>query len=215
MSGREGALSLAKTGIFGGTFNPPHLGHRNIAEGFVAHCSLDRMLIIPAAIPPHKAAPDLASAEDRLHMCEKTFADGRFTIDPIELNRQGKSYTVDTLRQLKQRYGENDEFYFLMGDDMLLYLDKWYEPWEILRLATVVSAVRSSRVSLEDLCSYAERTFPEEYRNGRFQFYEIPPVDVSSTEVRRRVRSGESLEGLVAPEVAQYIADRGLYHGST
>ncbi len=148
-------------------------------------------------------------------MCEKTFADGRFTIDPIELNRQGKSYTVDTLRQLKQRYGENDEFYFLMGDDMLLYLDKWYEPREILRLATVVSAVRSSRVSLEDLCSYAERTFPEEYRNGRFQFYEIPPVDVSSTEVRRRVRSGESLEGLVAPEVAQYIADRGLYHGST
>lgn len=206
---------MERIGIFGGTFNPPHLGHQNIAEGFIAHCALDRMLIIPSFVPPHKAAPDLASAEDRLAMCRLTFTDPRFTIDTIELDRKGKSYTVETLRELKQRYGENSELFFLMGDDMLLFLENWKDPSEILRLARVVASVRHEDISLEALRRYARQNFPSEYANDRFVFYQIPPVEVSSTEIRENCRHGKSISNLVTPEVEQYILDRGLYHDST
>ena len=203
---------MERIGIFGGTFNPPHLGHQNIAEGFVNHCALDRMLIIPSFVPPHKAAPDLASGEDRLAMCRKTFTDRRFTIDTIELDRKGKSYTVDTLRELKERYGEDSELFFLMGDDMLLYLEHWKDPHTILQLSRVVSAVRHENLALQTLQDYARQKFPEEYKAGRFLFYQIPPIEVSSTEVREKCRNGETISGLVTPEVQQYILDRGLYH---
>ncbi len=203
---------MPKVGIFGGTFNPPHLGHRNIAEGFLERCDLDEMLIIPSYTPPHKEAKDLASGEERLAMCEMTFRGLPANVDAIELERKGTSYTVDTLRLLKERYGEDGELYFLMGDDMLLYLDKWVRPHEILELATVVSAVRSTSCTLSTLEGYAKNTFPEEYASGRFLFYEIPPFPVSSTEVRENLGEGRSVTGLVAPDVERYIKDRGLYH---
>lgn len=203
---------MERIGIFGGTFNPPHLGHQNIAEGFIDHCALDSMLIIPSFVPPHKAAPDLASGKDRLAMCQRTFTDRRFTIDRIELDRRGKSYTVDTLRELKQRYGKDSRLFFLMGDDMLLYLEHWKDPRIILQLAQVVAAVRHADLSLDMLRDYAKQKFPAEYEAGRFIFYQIPPVEVSSTEIREKCRRGESISGLVTPEVQQYILDRGLYH---
>ena len=201
---------MKRTGIFGGTFNPPHLGHRNIADGFVQALDLDRVLIIPSYTPPHKAAPDLASAEDRIAMCRMNFDDPVYMVSDIEIQRQGRSYTYDTLKALHDK-GE-DDLYFLVGDDMLLYLENWYNPHGILSLTHLVSAVRSDKVFVSDLKKFAEEHFPEEYAAGRFLFIEMDPFEVSSTEIRNKIRAGESADGLLAPDVAAFIAQKGLYN---
>ena len=211
MNGRERRTALERIGIFGGTFNPPHLGHRHLAEEFRRQSSLDRILVIPSFVPPHKSAENLASGEDRMAMCRLTFPENHFCVDAAELDRGGKSYTVETLRILKERYGADSELFFLMGDDMLLYFANWRDPHEILRLATVVSAVRSNKITVSALRESARTSFPDEYRNGRFQFMEMPPLEVSSTEVRDRIREHRSIEGLVTPGVQRYIENRGLY----
>lgn len=179
---------MERIGIFGGTFNPPHLGHQNLLTGFLSRLELDRVLVIPSAVPPHKAAPDLASGEDRMELCRRTFRDPRVTFSRMELDRTGKSYTVDTLRAIKEEYGPDSELFFLVGDDMLLYFDHWREPDTILSLCTLVASVRSDRTDLTELEAYAEEQFPEQYEAGRFRFLFIPPFEASSTEIRERIR---------------------------
>jgi len=199
----------SKTGIFGGTFNPPHNGHRHIVEGFREQMGLDRVLIIPSYIPPHKAAPDLASGEARLAMCKMTFPEDHYDVLDIEVEREGKSYTLDTLKELIALGYE--DLYFLVGDDMLLFLDQWHEPNEILSLCHMVSSVRSDEVSVEELREYARTHFPKEYEDGRFVFLPMEPFPVSSTEIREKVREGRSIAGLVDPGVEDYIRKEGLY----
>lgn len=201
---------MERIGIFGGTYNPPHLGHLNIVENFIKKLELNRVMIIPTYTPPHKTCPDLASTEDRLMMCKLTFESEIFDVSDMEIERRGKSYTYDTLVELKAVYPDA-EFYFLVGDDMLLTLHEWNKPEEILKLCTIVSSVRCDGLRLDDLISYVEQNYAKQYVDGRFVFLEIEPLVLSSTDVRTKVRHGESIVGLVTEKTADYIDRRGLY----
>ena len=132
-----------KTGIYGGTFNPIHNGHLHIVEEFRRGLGLDRVLLIPTRVPPHKAAPDLASAGERFAMC-RLAAQGKpwLELSDIEMRREGKSYTAETLEELSALYPQ-DQFYLLMGEDMFLTLGRWYRPETIFSLASVCTTPRS------------------------------------------------------------------------
>ena len=199
-----------KIGIFGGTFNPPHIGHLNIAEGVLKEFELSKVLIIPTYVPPHKISPSLASVEDRLKMCELTFSDEAFEISEIESQRKGKSYSVDTLTELGQIYPDAD-FYFLVGDDMLLTLHTWRNPEHILEMCKMVSTIRSDSYTISDLEEYAKAYFPKAYENDRFEFMYVPPIELSSTDIRERVESGEDIKDMVTDAVRDYIFARGIY----
>lgn len=215
-----------RIGIFGGTFNPPHRGHRHIAEDFrtqmaAAGLPLDKILIIPTFVPPHKAAPDLASGEDRLAMCRLCFGDGLFEVSDLEIARADTSYTWKTLEDLHALY-RDAEFYFLMGDDMLLYLPHWAEPEKVLAGATLVSTIRSRECSVGELRAFAKQHYRAQYKAGRFLFFESEPFPVSSTEVRSLIKTAVSaskdafsarmeLQRVLDPAVLRYILERELY----
>lgn len=134
-----------KTGIYGGTFNPIHNGHLHIVEEFRRGLGLDRVLLIPTRVPPHKAAPDLASAGERFAMC-RLAAQGKpwLELSDIEMRREGKSYTAETLEELSVLYPQ-DQFYLLMGEDMFLTLGRWYRPETIFSLASVCTTPLAPR----------------------------------------------------------------------
>ncbi|MCQ2460594.1 MAG: nicotinate-nucleotide adenylyltransferase [Clostridia bacterium] len=201
---------MEKIGIFGGTYNPPHVGHLNIAEQFVEAYGLDRLLIIPTYVPPHKVSPNLASCEDRIAMCNATFTDPVYEVSTIEIGRKGKSYTHDTLKELKGIY-KDAKFYFLCGDDMLLSLHTWYKPKDILKYCTIVAAVRTDGLSYDVLKDYAVSRYRGPYEGGKIQFLEIDPMELSSTEIRNKIKSGEKIDKLVTKETLAYINSRGLY----
>ena len=137
---------MMKIAIYGGSFDPPHKGHRLLAESLAHICDAQRVLVIPAAISPFKNTSG-ASAEDRLHMCELAFDSPIFQVSNLEIERGGKSYTVDTLRQIKKLYSDSQLFLF-MGEDMLLSLDRWYKYEEILELCTPVAACRTQHLEM-------------------------------------------------------------------
>lgn len=202
---------MQKIGIFGGTYNPPHVGHVNIVREFIRKYDLSKVLIIPTYTPPHKISPNLASAEDRLEMCRRTFVDEIFEISDIEIERKGKSYTYDTLCELCSHY-EDADFYFLVGDDMLTTFHEWKNPKGILELCTVVASIRSNDLTNKALLDYVMQTYPEEYEAGHFEFLCMEPLDLSSTEVRETVEAGNPIGDLVTPATREYIENRGLYH---
>lgn len=193
-----------RTGIFGGTFNPPHNGHKKLAREFAGRLSLDLLLIIPDYIPPHKSAENLAGEEDRLNMCRLCFDDEIMRVSDIEIARKGRSYTVNTLEQLKEEYAD-DELFFLMGSDMLLSFHTWREPERILDYAVICAAERLDGET-EKLKAYVDEYFP--HRKDRFIIMDFDPVEISSTEIR----NGKISESEFLPEkVAAYIKERGLY----
>ena len=197
-----------KTGVYGGTFNPIHNGHLHIVEEFRRGLGLDRVLLIPAHVPPHKTAPDLASAGERFAMC-RLAAQGKpwLELSDIEMRREGKSYTAETLEELSVLYPQ-DQFYLLMGEDMFLTLGRWYRPETIFSLASVCTTPRSP----DGLDALRQKAL--EY-TGQFQarcFLEhIPYLPISSTQVRQAVARGEDVSGLVPQAVAAYMKERGLY----
>ena len=197
-----------KTGIYGGTFNPIHNGHLHIVEEFRRGLGLDRVLLIPTRVPPHKAAPDLASAGERFAMC-RLAAQGKpwLELSDIEMRREGKSYTAETLEELSALYPQ-DQFYLLMGEDMFLTLGRWYRPETIFSLASVCTTPRSP----DGLDALRQKAL--EY-TGQFQarcFLEhIPYLPISSTQVRQAVARGAHISGLVPQAVAAYMKERGLY----
>ncbi len=202
---------MQKIGIFGGTYNPPHVGHLNIVNEFIRKYDLSKVLIIPTYTPPHKESPNLALPEDRIEMCKRTFSDKVFEISNIEILRKGKSYTYDTLCELKKRFADA-KFYFLVGDDMLLTFHEWKNPEKILDLCTVVAAVRSDDLTEKVLLDYITERYPEEYESGSFELLYMEPLKLSSTTVRKKTACGESIDGLVTSETQKYIENRGLYH---
>lgn len=202
---------MQRIGIFGGTFNPPHIGHLNIANEFIREYSLSKVFIIPTYIPPHKESPNLASADARMEMCELTFSDKIFEVSDIEIIRKGKSYTYDTLCELTRLYTDA-QFYFLIGDDMLLTFHEWKNPMGILDLCTVVAALRHKELTEEKLIEYISTHYPDEYKCGKFELLHIEPLELSSTEVREKAANGEAIEGLVTQSTFEYIKNRGLYH---
>lgn len=190
-----------RIGILGGTFDPPHVGHWLAAVDAVESLRLDRLLFIPAATQPLKAGASVAAAADRLAMVQLLVAgDERFTMDTIEIERGGLSFTVDTLRSLHAR-DPRAEWFLCIGSDAFAQLARWREPDEVRRLATIAVLPREGTVP--DAATLAA--------NPGTVVVPMRRVDVSSTEVRARVRAGRSVRGFVTEPVAAYIAAHGLY----
>ena len=203
-----------KIGIYGGTFNPPHLGHLTAAAAVFSMLKLDKLLLIPASIPPHKALPaGSPTAEQRLEMTRLAgeqlgLGDKVETLD-MELHRQGKSYSSDTLAELKALY-PNDELWLLMGTDMFLSLHTWHEPEKILDLAGIAAFGRTEE-DIEPLFSAQRDNLYRTYPNARMFTLTIPGViDVSSTELREELAAGKG-GNLLPPAVYGYILRNRLY----
>lgn len=190
-----------KIGVFGGTFNPPHNGHIRLAKAAADELKLDKLLVIPSCIPPHKIAAKLADGQERLEMCRLAFGcDPRFEVSPMELERGSRSYTVETLRELKALYPDS-ELYFIVGSDMLESFDKWYLWQEILSLSVLCAASREEGYS-PDLSRFGKLA-------ERIKIITLDPLEVSSTQIRNSV--GEVSPELLDPKVAAYIREHGLY----
>lgn len=200
---------MKRIGLFGGTFNPPHIGHLRLARQAKQQARLDEIIIMPAYLPPHKDAPDLISGNERLTLCALTFADDGFTISDLELRRKGKSYTVDTLRALRRRY-PSDELYLIIGSDMLLSFENWYCAQEILSLCTLLVLSRSSDISAATLREHAVHTLGLIEGEG-FSILDTAPLELSSTEIRRAAAAGEDVSALLTEEAYEYMKAKGLY----
>ena len=195
---------MKRIGVFGGTFNPPHIGHSRLVEHIRQTVSLDRLLVIPTFLPPHKVSTDLASGEDRLAMCRLAFPDW-CEVSDYEIRRGGKSYTVDTLTALKEEYPQ-DELVLLIGSDMMQTFDQWYRCEDILQLCTVCVTSRC-----EDGADIATEKTPAIFQAYPLLRSALPPFEVSSTQVRALIRQGLPTDGLLLPAVRAYIEERGLY----
>lgn len=185
-----------RLGVLGGTFDPPHVGHLLAASDAFEALDLDRLAFIPAAAHPFKGETVGATAAQRLHMLELLVAgDARFEIDPIEIERAGLSYTVDTLTDLARRY-PNAQRYFLIGEDLVEQMPTWRSPERIVELAEVIVLSRGDGPATT---------------SGGLRRLDTRRVDVSSTEIRARVRAGLPVHGFVPDAIAAYIRDAGLY----
>lgn len=200
-----------KIGIYGGTFNPPHLGHMAAAKAAVAALGLDKLLLIPAAIPPHKALPsDTPAPEHRLAMVEK-WADGMgagVEVSALELEREGKSYTSDTLRAIRQTYPDA-ELWLLMGTDMFLTLHLWHEPEVILSLAGICAFGRTEQDG--EALFAPQREHLQKNFDAKITTITLPGlVDISSTRLREQLENGGGGQYLL-PSVYGYILMHRLY----
>ena len=198
---------MARIGLLGGTFNPPHLGHLVCAQDAWSQLGLDRVLLLPVHTPPHKEADAAPGPEHRLAMCEAAVgADERLGVSPVEVELPGRSYTVDTLTRLHDARPE-DHLTFIVGGDMARSLPQWREPEAILALAELGVAAREG-VGRDDILT-ALSGLPG--ATERLRFFDMPRIDISSTLVRHRVAAGEPVRYLVPDAVADYIASEGLY----
>jgi nicotinate-nucleotide adenylyltransferase len=189
-----------RIGVLGGTFDPPHVGHLIVASDVCAALALDRLLFIPAAAPPHKRGRVRASPALRLEMVRAATADDpRFEVDDLELRREGESYSADTLRQLREREPDA-EIFFVIGVDQLREFGSWREPDVVARLATLVVVSRAG----EEGGIGGEVAFP-------VRPVQVTRIDLSATEIRRRVRDGEPIRYLVPDSVREIIEREGLY----
>ena len=200
-----------RVGIYGGTFSPVHNGHVAAAKAFMEQMWLDILYIIPTGVTPHQDMKGDATAADRLEMCRLAFAgmEGVIVSD-LEMRREGKSYTVDTLRQL---YDPDGRLFLLMGTDMLLTLDKWREPEEIFRLCYPVYIRREEDGALDAAIVEKIKSYQEKYGKVVRRIV-APAIEISSTDVRAAVAEGFPIEGAVPSSVAAYIRDRGLYRNA-
>jgi nicotinate-nucleotide adenylyltransferase len=197
---------LARLGILGGTFNPPHIGHLLCASEAHAQLGLDRVVLMPVLEPPHKEAREDPGVEHRLELCRRAVADDdRLEVSRLEADRPGRSFTVATLQELHDREPEQ-ELTFIVGGDMARTLPSWREPERLLELATLAVAEREGAGREEIAAALSPLG-----RAERVVYFDMPPVGVSSSMVRERVRAGQSIRYLVPDRVAAYIFEHGLY----
>ena len=191
-----------RLGIFGGTFDPPHVGHLLAASDASEALGLNLLLFIPAGTPPFKARSVEATPEQRLEMVRRMIGDDpRFAADPIEIHRKGLSYTVETLGALAERY-PGALRYFLIGEDLAAQIATWRQPERIAALADIVVIERAAPTAGGP---------PQPGGSVPLTRLMTRRIDVSSTEIRDRVRAGKSIHGFVADAVAEYVRVAQLY----
>lgn len=198
----------ARLGIMGGTFDPVHVGHLACAETARDACGLDKVLFMVAPCPWMKDQRELADARDRAEMCRLAVADNpAFEVSTLEMERQGKTYTSDTLRALRSALPEEVELFFIIGADTLTTLPGWHEWEQLTRLATFVCVARPGREDSERLLSAARA------KGFDVRWVDAPLLDISSSDIRRRLCGGKTVRYLVPEGVVEYAKDRGLYEG--
>jgi nicotinate-nucleotide adenylyltransferase len=196
---------VARIGVLGGTFNPPHVGHLVCADQAIAQLELDRVLLVPVHEPPHKGVEADPGVEHRVELCARAAAgDERLAVSRVDADVPGPSFTVDTLRRLHDR-SPGDQLTFIVGGDMALSLPTWREPEAILELAEFGVAEREG-VRRADIAERLSGLSTE-----RVRFFDMPRLDVSSSLIRRLVATGRPIRYLVPDAVADYIETAGLY----
>lgn len=197
-----------KIGIFGGAFNPIHNGHLALAKCYYESLKLDKVLFIPTSVPPHKTADYLVSPADRMNMARLAVEkEPAFEVSDIEFKRQGKSYTYDTICELKRLYPDS-EFYLIIGADQFLTFHYWYRYKEILEMVTVCTSAREDEQEKQTLFDYAKNRAEMQ---GRYFIADYPVIRLSSSEIRKKMKAGESISSLVPEKVFEYIIEKGLY----
>lgn len=192
-----------KVCLFGGTFNPPHVGHLIIGETVRELENFDKMIFIPAFIPPHKDESNISAVEERLTMLRLCLdKNEKFELSDVEIKRETISYTIETIRELKSRYNlDRNHIYFLMGSDSLLEFHQWKNHEEILSECKVLVAARpgfrSRKISTAIL--------------SKVRFTNVPQIEVSSSQIRERIRRGLTVRYMVPDRVWEYIQRKGLY----
>lgn len=193
--------------IYGGSFDPIHVGHIALAEAAVRECSIDSLIFMPAFISPFKQDRKVTPGSDRLAMIESILHyNEAFTVSDYELTKGGTSYTVETLRHFRSILG--GELCFVLGFDSMVQLDTWYEGPEILRDYPLITVRRPDTDDEEGLAK--TESFRREYGSD-ITVLHMDPVDASSSEIRALVAEGRPIKGLVAPEVEEYIIEHQLY----
>lgn len=189
---------MAKIGILGGTFNPIHIGHLILAEEALSKLKLDKIVFVPTYVPPHKAVDGNIKPQDRLMMAELAIAGNpAFAVSAFEINSKKTSYSVNTLKEFRKIYGEEAVLYFITGSDLLKDLFSWKNVSDIFKLSKFIVANRPG---------YPIDEVPEDVET-----VVITPIEVSSEDIRRRVREGRSIRYLVPDKVREFIGERGLY----
>ena len=193
---------MVKLAIMGGTFDPPHLGHLICAEEVYDHFEFDKVIFVPSARPPHKDDSKVLDAQHRYMMTFLATRDNpHFEVSRIELDRPGQSYSIETVRELKRKYGKDAEIYWIVGADSVLEMLSWKDVDELLSICKFVAINRPGY----DL-NQADQRFLK-----KVQLFKVTDVDISASEIRGRVRQGESIKYLVPPDVESYIYENGLY----
>ena len=204
-----------RTGIFGGTFDPIHLGHLIIAEAAADELKLDRVILMPSHISYLKEGREdgVSSAADRLAMTYAAAGSNpHFAVSDMEIQRGGNSYTYETLEAFHAA-DPDEKLYYIVGADTICGMGSWRFPERIFPHCIVVGALRPDQVDMVSLMESADR-LRAEYR-ARIQFLDVPAIGISSTQIRSRVREGKSIRYLVPEAVESYIEDRGLYRLNT
>ena len=219
-----------RIGLFGGTFNPIHLGHLRAALEVKQGFNLDQIFLIPAAIPPHKFSGEVVNARDRMEMIKlAVLADGDLAVSDVELKRSGTSYTIDTVDHFKQTLPENTCIYLIMGLDAFLEIDTWKSYKQLLEQIPLIVITRPNSISeVQDVDRQAlenelksriskNYSFSESKscyeQNGKqpIHIFEVTALDISSTKIRELIKRGASINYLVPHIVAEYIEKKGLY----
>ena len=196
-----------RVGVLGGTFDPIHLGHLVAAEEVRAQLRLDRVVFVPAGLPPHKLTDHISPVAHRLAMVKLAIASNpHFTVSRVDIDRFGPCYTVDTIELLRDEWGGDVELYFIVGSDSLADIVTWHQPERLVRLCRLAVMERPGyRVDVEEL----ERLLPG--ITSRIHFINSPQLDISSTDIQRRVRQGLPIKYQVPEAVEDYIYEHELY----
>lgn len=198
---------MKKIALFGGAFNPIHLGHIHLAQMLDVRIKFNEIILIPSRLPPHKNPGELASGEHRLNMCRLVAEQHeKFIVSDLEMKREGKSYTVDTAMGLRALYPE-DKLYMIVGSDMFLSLETWRSWEELLRLVTVCAAARGPG----EYDELIKKQIKLDTKNVKSIVAATQPLNISSTAVRKAVSEGRPTDAMLPPYVAEYIRQHGLY----
>ena len=198
-----------RIGIIGGTFNPIHLAHTEMAKVCLRQQDLDKILFMPSKNPPHKKDKSILPENERAVMVKLAVSEyDKFVFSDFELQRKGTTYTADTLRLLQEE-NPDDNYYFIMGADSLLYLDKWYRPQEILKRAVILAIGRDG--STPDELKEKRKELIKQYDKADIRFVHMRQMDISSSMIREGIAHGENMEKYLDKEVWNYINENGLY----
>jgi len=198
-----------RIGIMGGTFDPIHIGHLVTAEAVRNEFQLEKVIFIPAGQPPHKQENQVTNSWHRYIMTVMaTYSNPYFSVSPIELERQGPSYTIDTVQALLKDYGQHTELYFIIGADTVCELHTWHNIDGLFEICQFVAATRPGAV-----CSI-DQVIQHFGASGRDRIHRLatPELEISSTDIRDKVRSARSIKYIVPESVELYIEKEGLYH---